>query len=219
MRTLGCILKGPPAGWRINGLAWWKVDDAADGWQERRRDRKAEICDVDCPIHYLLYQSFDSHSQLEVTQIYIRKGSCCCICRFTPINTTMLFFFFPNPFKSLIRPFCVLHLVWIWYIYSKVNFRSLVFFEQILKEWFISTFKDRKESGKTEGKTRSKGPLYSSPVAPCGHLLTHWVKVAPNPVKLYVTKHVTRYLRWVTTKYSNKTHILHTISGPLGIQA
>lgn len=23
------------------------------------------------------------------------------------------------------------------------------------------------------GKTRSKGPLYSSPVAPCGHLLTH----------------------------------------------
>lgn len=65
-------------------------------------------------------------SQSEVTQIYIRKGSCCCcICCFTPINTTMLFFF---PFKILLNHlsdhFVYCHLVWIWYIYSKANFKS-----------------------------------------------------------------------------------------------
>lgn len=41
----------------------WMMQLMAGKKEERRRDRKAEICDVDCPIHYLLYQSFDSHSQ------------------------------------------------------------------------------------------------------------------------------------------------------------
>lgn len=134
-------------------------------------------------------------SQSEVTQIYITKGSCCCcICRFTPINTTMLFFF---PFKILLNHLSDHFVYFIWFGFD-IFIQKLILNHQ-------------------RGKTRSKGPLYSSPVAPCGHLLTHWVKVAPNPN--YVTKHVTRYLRWVTAKYSNKTDILHTISGPLGIQA
>lgn len=58
MRTLGCILKGPPARWRINGLAWWKVDGAADGYRGRRRDREAECCHVDWTIIFCV-QSFN----------------------------------------------------------------------------------------------------------------------------------------------------------------
>lgn len=70
MRTLGCILKGPPAVWRINGLAGWKVDDAADGWRKGGREREVERCGVDCPAHYLLHQILWI---AEVTQIYLRK--------------------------------------------------------------------------------------------------------------------------------------------------
>lgn len=119
------------------------------GKKEEGTERQRSVMMI---VQYIIYCT----SPLTLTvrshaDIYITKGSCCCcICRFTPINTTMLFFF---PFKILLNHLSDHFVYFIWFGFD-IFIQKLILNHQ-------------------RGKTRSKGPLYSSPVAPCGHLLTH----------------------------------------------